>query len=420
MKKGRDELEKILDNICMNVALNTDLCNNIYDFVKEKYNIPKSVTSDLICFRMSMSEVSEFVLFCLLDAIIEIVNQNGSLSDFYTEQEINKYSKSKYKIDKIKFPLRFKMIQVTNDQWIGSTTLHELLKFRAAQLINYNANTQRMLTKIINGNKEIFKITINKTAVNEIKNSCENRTFIPNTITLNIPTDKESDFYYDNDKCELVINKLESFDNIDGFHRLIALYKASDKDNKFDYNMELRIVNWDDSRCQTFIYQEDKRTPIKKIDAKSMNMNDMANIVVERLNNNINFNLKGLISRNDGIINFGELAELIRYLYFKNKTKQENENMFIISLVKYLCECFNALTEYDFKYLNEKYSFKQLSIVMYGFYIYQDKDRKYMCKIIDNAVFMQDNLTDKKFQSRVPRLAMINEIKKLYEVVNNV
>lgn len=420
MKKGRDELEKILDNICMNVALNTDLCNNIYDFVKEKYNIPKSVTSDLICFRMSMSEVSEFVLFCLLDAIIEIVNQNGSLSDFYTEQEIKKYSKSKYKIDKIKFPLRFKMIQVANDQWIGSITLHELLKFRAAQLINYNANTQRMLTKIINGNKKIFKITINKTAVNEIKNSCENRTFIPNTITLNIPTDKESDFYYDNDKCELVINKLESFDNIDGFHRLIALYKASDKDNKFDYNMELRIVNWDDSRCQTFIYQEDKRTPIKKIDAKSMNMNDMANIVVERLNNNINFNLKGLISRNDGIINFGELAELIRYLYFKNKTKQENENMFIISLVKYLCECFNALTEYDFKYLNEKYSFKQLSIIMYGFCIYQDKDRKDMCKIIDNAVFMQGNLTDKKFQSRVPRLAMINEIKKLYEVVNNV
>ena len=96
MKKGRDELEKILDNICMNVALNTDLCNNIYDFVKEKYNIPRSVTSDLICFRMSMSEVSEFVLFCLLDAIIEIVNQNESLSDFYTEQEINKYSKSKY------------------------------------------------------------------------------------------------------------------------------------------------------------------------------------------------------------------------------------------------------------------------------------------------------------------------------------
>ena len=78
------------------------------------------------------------------------------------------------------------------------------------------------------------------------------------------------------------------------------------------------------------------------------------------------------------------------------------------------------MTEYDFKYLNEKYSFKQLSIIMYGFYIYQDKDRKDMCKIIDNAVFMQDNLTDKKFQSRVPRLAMINEIKKLYEVVNNV
>ena len=43
-----------------------------------------------------------------------------------------------------------------------------------------------------------------------------------------------------------------------------------------------------------------------------------------------------------------------------------------------------------------------------------------MCEIIDKMVSRQDALDSKKFYSRTPRKSMVNEVEKLYEVVNNV
>ena len=420
MKRDRAVLEKRLTDICSYVALNSEICNKIYDFAKDKYDIPRGVTSDIICLRVSMSETTEFVLFCILDALIEISGTVINISDYYTKQEINKYSKSKYKVDKIKFPLRFKMIQILNDQWIGSIDNKLLMQLRAAQLINYNINSQRTMQRIIKGDKEIYKITLNQKAVSAINENLKDNSFIPNTLTFNIPEDVESDFYYDSDSMELVIKKLTHFDVIDGYHRFIAACKTSDEDPNFEFAWELRIVNFSEDKAKSFIYQEDLKTKMKKVDSNSMNMNDSANIVVTRLNENARCNIKGLISRNAGIINFGEMSELVRYFFFKEVTKKESSNLLIISIVKYLCECFNALTEFDMKYIENKYSYKQLFIVIYMFYVYRDQKQSKMCEIIDKMVSRQDALDSKKFYSRTPRKSMVNEVEKLYEVVNNV
>lgn len=419
MKRDRSVLEKRLTDICSYIALNTEECNKIYDLVKEKYNISRGLTSDLICLRMSMSETTEFVLFCILDAVIKVTGDVGYIEDYYTAQEIKKYSKSKYKVDKIKFPLRIKMIQIANDQWIGSINNTLLMQLRAAQLINYNTNAQRTMTKIIRGDNEIYKITLNQKAVAAINENLKNGLFVPNTLTFNIPEDIESDFYYDNDSMELVIKKLEHVDIIDGYHRYIAACQASDEDSKFEFNWELRVVNFSDDKAKSFIYQEDQKTKLKKVDSNSMNMNDAANIVVTKLNENARCNIKGLINRNEGIINFGEMAELIRFFFFKEVSKKESNNLLIISIVKYLCECFNTLTEFDLKYVENQYSYKQLFIVIYMFYTYRNQGQSQMCEIIDVMVERQDELDNKKFYSKIPRRSMVNEVKKLYEAVLN-
>lgn len=417
MKKSREVLEKILTDICSLVAVNSETCNKVYDAAKEQYDIPRGVTSDIVCLRMSMSEVNEFVLFCILDVLVKELGEVAQLSDYYTKQEINKYSKSKYKVDKIKFPLRLKMVQIKNDQWIGSVDNKLLMKLRAAQLINYNVNSQRTLTKIISGDKEIYKITLNQKAVSAIKENLKNGLFVPNTLTFNIPEEVESDFYYDSDSMELVIKKIEHIDVIDGFHRYIAACKQSDEDQNFEFTWELRIVNFSEDKAKSFIYQEDLKTKMKKVDSNSMNMNDSANIVVTRLNENPRCNLKGLINRNGGIINFGEMSELIRFFFFKEIIKRESNNLLIISMVKYLCECFNALTEYDMKYIENKYSYKQLFIIIYVFYTHRNQSQNKMYEIIDKMIKRQDELDNKKFYSRVPRKSMVNEVERLYEVV---
>ena len=98
MKRDRSLLEKRLTDICAYIALNSELSNKVYDLAKEKYGIPRGLTSDLICLRMSMSETTEFVLFCVLNALIEVAGEVANVADFYTPQEIAKYSKTKYNL----------------------------------------------------------------------------------------------------------------------------------------------------------------------------------------------------------------------------------------------------------------------------------------------------------------------------------
>jgi hypothetical protein len=302
------------------------------------------------------------------------------------------------------------MFQVTDDQWIGKITVDMLMKLRQTQMLNYNINAQRTLKRVINGDKETYKISLNQKAVKSISEHYKDKTFVPNTITLNIPLESDSDFYYDEEKCSLVINSLDSFHISDGFHRYIAACQTRDLDENFNYPMELRIVNWDDTKAQSFIWQEDQRTPIRKIDSRSMNMNRAANIVVTRVNENIRCNLKGMISRNDGAINFGELADLVDYFYFKGISK-EKERSVIIQAVKEITDNFNLLTEYDTDYLENKMSYRTLLTAMFCFDYFKDsKDKTTMCEVIKKASKAIENSDSKKFANKTPRRNLMTEV----------
>lgn len=414
MKKDRGVLEKRLNDVCIDIAIDTESCNKIYNYIKDKYDVPRGLTSDFVCLRKSLSEASEFILFCLLDGAIELGKTKNNLSDFYTQQEIDLYSKSKYETEKIKFPLKFKMIQVESDQWIGKISAKELMKLRAAQLINYNVNAQRTMQRIVKGDKEVYKITLNESAVESIQENMESRLFIPNTITLNMPED--TDYYYDESSSELIIKSIRHFDSTDGFHRYIALCKANDKNPSFDYNMELRMISFPEHKAQRFIYQEDQKTQMKKLDSNSFNTSAAANVVAMRLNQNPMCNIQGLIERNGGIINMGEFADLIRYFCFRDLPKKDEKKR-IISLVKEFTDDFNMITEYDEKYLSKRYSYKQLMIMIYMFNYYEDKDKTNMCEYIDRMVQRQDELDNKKFYNKVPRKAMVNDIERLMKEV---
>lgn len=418
MLKDRKTLEQYLDELCDRIVVDNIKCKAVYTYANETYEIPKGIVSDLVSKRMRMETVSEFVLFILLDSMCNALEEKVlGVDNFYTFQEAKHYRVSKYETDKIKFPLVFKMVQVDNDQWIGKITIDMLMKLRQAQLINYNINAQRTMQRVVKGDKETYKITLNQKAVNEIQNAYENNEFIPNTITLNIPMETEYDFYYDEDSCSLVIKSLEHLDCTDGFHRFIAACQTRDLHNEFDYPMELRIVNFTEDKAKQFIYQEDKKTLMKKIDSRSMNMNNAANIVVTRLNENIRCNLKGLITRNEGIIHFGELADLVDYFYFKGVTK-DKERTVTIQTVKELTDNFNLLTEYNEKYLEHRISYRTLLVIMFCFNYFKDnKDKATMCKVIEKAAIKVEQSDDKKFNNKTPRRTLITAVEEIVKGV---
>lgn len=414
MLKDKTLLEQYLEAESMKIIINIEKYKKLYEFINKTYNVPKGLITDLVSLRKSFSEVSEFILFCLLDGL-ENVNEIGKskIDEYFTLQEIQTYRKAQYEIHTIKFPLIFKMIEVSYDQWIGSVSINQLMDLRRAQLINYNVNAQRTMQKVIRGDKEIYKIALNWKAINQIESSYENKQFIPNTLTLNIPVDTNNDFYYDNETSSLVIKSLEHFDITDGYHRYIAACQRKDKDPEFDYVMELRIVNFSEDKAKHFIFQEDQKTKMKKIDSDSLNMTKAANMVVMKLNEDYRCNLQGLISRNNGLISFGELAEVVDYFYFKDITSKEKEKIAIIQTTKKLVDMFNCLTEYDTKYLEQPYSFKLLATIGYCFSNYPDRNKEEVCALIEKVHNKLDSLDIKKFYTKKLRKSLVNDIGKI-------
>ena len=418
MLKRKLELEQYLEKQCDKVIGKNEVCKAIYTYANETYDIPKGLILDYLSSRVSMSEASEFELFILLDSFINVLanKEIKAAEEFYVEKEIQFYKKSKYETEDLKYPITFKMIQIEEDQWIGKIDIKTLMQLRKAQLINYNVNAQRTMQRIVKGNEESFKISLNKKSVNEIADNYLKGTFIPNALTFNIPTEVNADFYYNSEKCTLVIKSLDHFDVTDGYHRYIAACQVSDLNPDFNYNMELRIVNFTEDKAKQFIFQQDQQNKMRKIESDSFNMNNDANIVVKRLNENTSCNLKGLINRNEGIISAGELALLVDYFYFKGESK--NNNSLRMKAIKELTDNFNALTEYNTNYLEQRMSYSTLLAAMFCFDYFKDSDPIKMCEVIEKTAEKISKSNNKKFNNKKPRKSLMDEIEKIVQEVS--
>ena len=380
MLKSRNELEQFLEKQCELIFFDTKLCTKIREYMYEKYNVPTGTTMDMIA-RNILGSQTIFVLFCLVDGI-DYANKTNNKKEFFTEIEINKFLTEKFEEETVKFPMRIKCIQVSEDQWIGAADTNFFMKLRKAQLVKYNANAQRVMKRIIKGEDVLFKLVPNKIAIKSIRNLMQKGMYIPTTITLNIPYDSDANFSYDSEEKELVIKSLDSFDISDGYHRFLAMCEESDANDKFNYPMEIRIINFTDEMTRQFIYQEDQKTKMAKGNSNAMNMNRPSNNVVDRLNQMTTFEFRGQIGLNEGNINYAALSNIIEYFYFHNKRK-EYTNIDIRNARDDIREKLNALAEYDDKYITKVLGEKELALIFYVFH--KEEDLTKACKIIDDA-----------------------------------
>lgn len=318
----------------------------------DRYNFPVGVASDMLTMRIDMDTLTDFQLFCLLD-----VTENKTVAKYFTESEINTYRNAKYVIESIRFPLKFNMVKIAEDQFIGRITVSELIKLRDAQLINYNENAQRTMRHVVDGNTEYYKIYLNQKAVDGIQNSFQTDMYIPNTITLNIPEDT----IYDYKDGELSVSSINHFDILDGYHRYIAISKIVNKNPSFDYAMELRIVQFDEGKAKQFIWQEDQKTKMRKADSDSFNQNDTANKIVNQLNTEVGFVLAGCISRNGGIINAVEFSKIIRLLFIDARANRETALKQSIAVRKLFKEKLSYIINDKEELLEKKWDCKFLA-----------------------------------------------------------
>lgn len=376
----------------------TELLNDISELNYTNHSIDYFITNRIITNRAGLKNITSLQLFCTIDSIDKALNENN-LAKFYTPNEINNYIKYRDKIS-ISFPLEIHCIKINNEQYIGKCDVDFLIALRNSQLINYNKNAQRTLRRVAKGDSEYYEISINKTAVKRIQEAYRTGTFISNTITLNIPQDVESDFYYDEKEHILIINSIEHFDITDGYHRYVAMCKEKDKNPNFNYDMELRLVNFSLDKTRQFIYQEDQKTKMAKSDSDSMNTTRLSNIITERLNADMRFLLKGCIDRNDSLINFAEFSDDLEYIFSLKKSKITNKEL--MQIEKNIRDNINYLAENNDDILVNKYP----RIYWFGvlYYILNNDD------VLDfNTLYKEKNLSDVKITSKKKILNMLKK-----------
>ena len=351
--KAEEAIQRQLRLLEQNPSTYRNNIKSISDELVIKYGLSYSEATDFLSQRVHISTASDFELF----AVMSILN-DGLIKDYFTPIEIKKYSNYKVEESKITFPIEFNVIQVAEDQWLGSITAKQLMLFRDTQFINYNENTQRTMTRVNHGVFENYKITLNRKAVEGIKKSFTRNAYIPNTITLNLPDDAEFD--YDEDENKLIITNISHFDILDGYHRYIAISELTNNDANFDYTMELRLVSFSEEKAKQFIWQEDQKTKMSKADSATFNQYKASNIIAQRLNSGT---LRGIVNSNGGIIDTAVLTNIFDYTYLKGKqdlTRSEE-----ISLAKKIGKDFEKLEESDPKIFDNRWSREYTICVIY-------------------------------------------------------
>ena len=405
MLKPRMQLESYLDNKLAAIGLNKQETKDAVTSINKRHNISEVRLTNILSRRASLAETTEFELFCFLQYVRE-----SHVSEYFTQSEIDNWAdyKIEEEIEDI-FPITINCYPVTDDQYIGGTDTNFFMKLREHQLINYNAAAQRTMQKMVRGDFEYYKISLNRSAVNQIKKSFEDNTFIANTITLNMPIKETSKWYYDEKAKQLVINEIEAFDISDGYHRYVAMCAVKDMYPDWNYPMEIRIVSFDNDRVRNFIFQEDQKTKMKKVDSDSMNMNSNANITVDRINQDSRFDLKGEIGRNGGLISFGELASLIDYFYFKGKKLDKPAGLVRSNVQRQFVEKFNELVESNEALFAKQFNFKDLCVIVYGFV------NEIETSVIADTLTKTDMLPNAKFNNKTPRKTLFTEVEALYK-----
>lgn len=224
---------------------------------------------------------------------IGYINPNIYLTEIEMERVDN------YKVEEVldifEYPVVFEDIrQVSNDTWNVILPAQFIAKLGRSNMLNYDFETQREATTVHVGDSIILTPTVNPQSIIEIADELVAGTFIPNTLTFNMPLENRDNFKYDK-KLKRWILLSGKLNIIDGYHRYRGTITALRK-KVIDYNFEVRLTNFNRDKARRFIVQEDKRNPINKEYIKSIDDSDLITQIINQLNESNRSELRGKIT----------------------------------------------------------------------------------------------------------------------------
>ena len=412
MKKSRADLDKYFERCLVTYVTDIKTTREVVQACLLRFGLPPYRSQTILQMEASSLELRDHEIYWVLSAIKDVVSSADiNLQLYFTDYEIDNYDKLRYSEGKVKFPIVLDMSKVSDDQYTGGIKASTLVAWRNGGLIRYNKELQRRLTTVVRGGKAYEVITLNSKSVKEMVGCFQRGEFVPNTITLNISED-EMDFYYDEDSHSLVINSVKHLDLTDGYHRLVALTKVIEANPSFDYDMELRITNFSDTKAGNFIGQEEKHVPIPKQDIRTFDMNNLANKITRKINDTPMCNLTGAIVRG-GRVDFAAFAEMVEELYIKPMNEDDVKKA-IVTVPKDMIESINMLTESFPSFLEKKFTVMEVRMLVYVCSLFKGGDKGRLTEIMDKLINYDFTTQDRQI------LSSRRKISKVVNHLNNI
>lgn len=339
MLKNKEDLSKSLMPYFIEIGRERKKAQLLCEKMKTNYNLPSSLCSDIISTRKELNDCNELICYWITESIKPELTEK-----FFTKKEINDFYGLKFEEKGPLLPLKLNMLEVAADQWIGVIDFQTLMRLRREGFIHYNAATQRALKIMVRGETHLYKPYTNPKAVKEIFELIDENAFIPNTLTLNMAPDDEN-MDYDFKNGQMVIKKIGKFDIVDGYHRLKAFERKFDKDPDYNCNIELRIISFSTAKARQFIFQEDHKTKMPRIDIATYDQRSQTNQIVSRINENMEFDLHNQMNLEGGLINIGDALSALNKCIPKTKMSRAEITRYVSIFTTKLNEIVRTKTD---------------------------------------------------------------------------
>jgi len=291
MSKNRAELlEKIEDNI-QYISTNKKAVSEIKEELS-KYRITEGRVEDYF----SQPEVLEDADIRELALFSEQFYVKTGLKEFapnnwFTEAEMKEARQFDYMFvhgeDDIVFPLEIEnVIHIGNNLYVASLDIKTIAQLMKSKKLNYNYEIQRQATRVVRKDKMLFKPTIYKKNVKEIKELLKKDQLIHTTLAFNAATqtsDNGEELSYNGKKNVLTINEGTRLDILDGYHRCLASQQAYAENPDLDFRFVVMISNYTTAQAQQYQAQLAKATPIPTARIQELEKNRLADTVVQIL-----------------------------------------------------------------------------------------------------------------------------------------
>ena len=374
----REELIDYLRKRCDRIALNRNQFLSVSDICEKEFGVPLSDTMDVISDRVSLYQKSDDFLFFISYSLSKNF-PDFNLLNYFSIEEVNEFKKKKYNVVG-DYVLRIPCIAIEpNRQWIGSADATLFLKLDRDGKINYNHEKQRVRQRVIRDGEIYFKTKINIKSINQIAKLMLNGEYVSDYLTLDIPYENDKNIYrYDETKKELIFDNLDSFDITDGFHRLEAMKRCYEKDNRFNYPMGIQITQFSLQRTQQFIYQSDQKNKMSVVQSNSFDSLRPSNEVCNFLNEDSGCIFNKMIKRSgNNTVDYVALSDIIEYYWFgngaseKDKKRKDFDRTEILNATKEVKELLNTYATENPEVIGKYIGFQEL--LLYFYYI---KDKK--------------------------------------------